>query len=952
MYVFVSTFVYIFVKKPTFGCIRRKAGQRLKNALILLPFLRQLSSFECILRPLLVNHQSTITIYLHFWMKNLLFAAYLTALFLLAACTPKTGTGTLATPIPPAARPELDSLQKPLMGEATEEDIEEYKILEGAEVRPGQTTNLDTLGAYNPSHTFEHDLLHTKIEISFDWAKKRANGKATLTLRPWFYPSSHLTLDAKNFDILSVNLEGKTEQLKYQYDSSQLNIDLGKTFTRSEEFKVVVTYTAKPDERTNIGGSAAITSDKGLYFINADGSEKDKPKQIWTQGETESNSCWFPTVDKPNERCTQEIYITVEDKYKTLSNGLMLSSKKNSDGTRTDYWKMDKPHAPYLFMMAIGEFAVVKDKWRGIDVDYYVEPAFEQDARDIYPYTTEMLEFFSTKLNYAYPWPKFSQVVVRDYVSGAMENTSAVIFGDFMQKNKRGLLDAHWTNEKVVAHEMFHQWFGDLVTTESWANLTLNEGFANYSEYLWLEHKYGRDAADDHEMQEQQGYIFSAGDGGHPLINFGYGNREDMFDAHSYNKGGAVLHMLRNQVGDEAFFAALSRYLKRNEYTDVEAHELRLAFEDLTGQDLNWFWNQWFFSAGHPNLEISYGYDEGRKIATVQIDQIQDGPKVPYVFDLPMAVDIYQADGTVKREQIRITKRKQTFEFAAAVKPALINVDATKTTLCVKHDQHSAAEWVFMYQHGPLFRDRFEALDNLQNDESAAAKPVFKDALKDAYYGLRAIALQHADPKDAETVVVLAKLAETEKEPSVRALAINLLGESEDKQYVPILKKGMEPTQAYSVVGAALSALTKLDPDAAIEASKSLQNDDNDEIILALSELYAQKPDRNNLPYFERRMDKIDFMGAFTFFDFYQKTLAGIHDDAVIEAGADKLKVISLNLATSQWRRFGATKAISDLKNGLKAEGKDAKAANLEQILSEIKAKETDPTLKMYYDMF
>jgi aminopeptidase N len=886
-------------------------------------------------------------------MKNFLFAAFVAVFSLLAACSHKTGTSTLATPVRPEAPAQLDTLRKPLIGEEEEEEeMVDQKILEGAEVRPESGVNPDTLGTYNPSHTFEHDLLHTKIEISFDWAKKHANGKATLTLRPWFYPSKQLTLDAKNFDILSVNFEGKTEQLKYTYNKDQLVIDLGKTFTRTEEFKVVITYVAKPDERENIGGSAAITSDKGLYFINADGKETDKPMQIWTQGETESNSCWFPTIDKPNERCTQEMYITVEDKYKTLSNGLLLTSKKNADGTRTDYWKMDKPHAPYLFMMAIGEFAVVKDKWRGIDVDYYVEPAYEQDAREIYPYTTEMLEFFSTKLNYVYPWPKFSQVIVRDYVSGAMENTTAVIFGDFLQKHKRALLDEHWTNEKVVAHEMFHHWFGDLVTTESWANLTLNEGFANYSEYLWLEHKHGRDVADDHEMQEQQGYIFSAGDGGHPLINFGYNSREDMFDAHSYNKGGAVLHMLRNWVGDEAFFAALGKYLKRNEYTDVEAHELRLAFEDLTGQDLSWFWNEWFYAAGHPNLEISYDWDETNKKSSVTIAQIQDGPKVPTVFDLPLDVDIYGADGKVKREQIRLSMRKQTFVFDAPAKPSLINVDATKTTLCVKHDQHTQAEWVFMYQHGPLFRDRFEALDNLQNDESAEAKALFQAALNDPYYGLRAIALQHADPTDATVRPVLAKLAEQEQEPSIRATAISLLGETADKQYVPILRKGLEPSQAYSVVGASLSALTKLDPESAIEASKSLQNDDNEAIIMALSTLYAEKPDRANLSYFDRRMDKIDFMGAFTFFDLYQKMLMGIHDESLTDAGVNRLKAISLNLSTSQWRRFGATKAIADLKNGLKTEGKDAKVAEYEKVLTEIKEKETDPTLKMYYDMF
>ncbi|MEO6758248.1 MAG: M1 family metallopeptidase, partial [Saprospiraceae bacterium] len=425
-------------------------------------------------------------------MKNLL-PALLVVFALWSACTPKTGTKTASTP-QTAEEPAWDTLRKPAMGEEEDDMASEYN-LDGVDVTSNAPMQLDTLAPYNPSHTFEQDLIHTKIEISFDWAKKHALGKATLTLRPWFYATDIATLDAKNFDIKSVNFDGKTEQLKYDYNNEQLVVHLGKTFTRTEEFKLAITYVAKPDERESIGGSAAITQDKGLYFINADGADPTKPKQIWTQGETESNSFWFPTIDKPNERCTQEMYITVEDKYKTLSNGLLISSKKNADGMRTDYWKMDKPHAPYLFMMAIGEYAVVHDKWRGIDVDYYVEPKYEKDARAIFPNTPDLLEFYSTTLGYPYPWPKFSQVIVRDYVSGAMENTTAVIFGEYVQKTKRELLDDHRTNESVVAHEMFHHWFGDLVTCESWSNLTLNEGFANYSEYLWFEHKYGRDEA-------------------------------------------------------------------------------------------------------------------------------------------------------------------------------------------------------------------------------------------------------------------------------------------------------------------------------------------------------------------------------------------------------------------------------------------------------------------------
>jgi aminopeptidase N len=838
------------------------------------------------------------------------------------------------------------------MGNPDDGDEQEYNIMQEAEVKPHADANADTLAPYNPSHTFEHDLIHTKIEISFDWAKKRANGTATLTLRPWFYPTSHLTLDAKNFNIHSVTLEGQKDTLKYTYDNAKLVVDLGKTVTRSDEFKVVISYTAKPEERESFGGSAAITSDKGLYFINPDGTENGKPKQIWTQGETESNSYWFPTVDKPNERCTEEMYITVENQYKTLSNGVLMSSKKNADGTRTDYWRMTKPHAPYLFMMAVGEYSVVKDKWRGIDVEYYVEPKYEPYARDIFPYTTEMLEFFSNKLGYSYAWPKFSQIIVRDYVSGAMENTTAVIFGDYMQKTKRELLDDHFTNEKVVAHEMFHHWFGDLVTTENWANLTLNEGFANYAEYLWLEHKYDRDEADSHEEEEQQGYIFSAAGGGHPLINFGYGNREDMFDAHSYNKGGAVLHMLRTQVGDDAFFAALQRYLKKNEFTSVEAHQLRLAFEDVTGQDLNWFWNQWFFASGHPNLEIGYKWDGFAKKMSVMIEQTQTGTKVPRVFDLPLSIDLYDAAGKVRHENVRITSRKATFTFACDDQPALVNVDATKALLCVKTDHHSPEEWAFMYRHAPLYRDRSEALTNLETEKSDLAKQVFVEALKDKSRVLRDKAIHRADMANPAVLAQVVKMAETDPDPGTKASAIKLLGDTGDKQYIPLLQKGLDASQAYSVAGASLSALTKLDPAAAVEFSKTLQNDESDAITVTLTQLYAKNPDRANLPYFEKKIDKVDFMSAFAFFEQYQKMLAGIGDESLIDAGVQRMSAISLNLKTTQWRRFAATKAIADLRAFYKDKGNTTKLDAINAILKEIKEKETDPTLKLYYGMF
>ncbi|MEN9415794.1 MAG: hypothetical protein RLZ62_2098 [Bacteroidota bacterium] len=864
------------------------------------------------------------------------------AVLLLASCTPKAARNGFGKPDRVTEPGVYDTIGKPVSGD---EDIV-YDFEEPLPVNP------DSLQPYNPAHTLEIDLLHEKVEISFDWARRRANGRATLVMKPWFYSIDRVTLDAKNFDIDKVTLVGQTGTLKYDYDNEKLTVYPGRKFTRKDTFALVITYTARPEEREEFGGSDAITSDKGLYFINADGADPEKPRQIWTQGETESNSYWMPTVDKPNERCTQEMYITVEDKYRTLSNGLLISSVKNNDGTRTDYWKMDQPHAPYLFMMAVGEFAVVKDKWRGIDVDYYVEPAFEQSARSIYPHTVEMLDFFSGKLNYTYPWQKYAQVVVRDYVSGAMENTTAVIFGEFMQKSARELRFDSETNEKVVAHEMFHHWFGDLVTTESWANLTLNEGFANYSEYLWFEHKHGRDAADNHLMTEQQGYVESAYGGGHPLIHYGYDNREDMFDAHSYNKGGCVLHMLRQQLGDEAFFESLNRYLTNNKYTAVEVDELRMAFEEVTGQDLHWFFDQWFIGAGHPVLDISYGWEENIKKASVTVRQSQEGDKVTRVFNLPLKVDIYDVSGNAERHSIRVTKREQTFYFDLAGKPSLINVDADKALLCEKTDNHTPEEWAFMYRHAPLFRDRVEALTGLQYAESELTETVSREALRDSSPILRRMAIGALDPTDPALLADIIRMAETDTDFDIRAACIDFLGKLKETEYRPIFEKGLSPDLPNSVIGASLNGLIGLDPAAAVKAGKQLEQVGTDDFVAILSDLYALVPDTANLHFFERKFGKPDGYDAFSFFDNYRKLLLSIGETGIVDAGVMRLSNVAKDMKQSVWRRFACTKAVSDIRKQYEEGGNKVREAQMKMIIREIRETETDPMLKQYYEEF
>ena len=801
---------------------------------------------------------------------------------------------------------------------------------------------------YNGSHKRENDLLHTRLELRFDWEKEQVLGKATLQLKPYFYPTSTVTLDAKGFRFNQIAFAGSDEPLRYDYDGEKAIVHLGRTFSRDEEYTLYIDYTAMP---SGSGGSAAITSDRGLFFINPRGEEAGKPRQIWTQGETESNSRWFPTIDKPNERCTQEMIVTVEKEFEVLSNGILTDKKNNGDGTLTFHWKMDQPHAPYLFMLAIGDYAVVEDQWEGKPVTYYVEPKYEADARAIFSNTTEMLSFFSEKLGVKYPWPKYAQVVVRDYVSGAMENTTSVIFGDFVQKSRRELIDDH--NEGIVAHELFHHWFGDLVTCESWANLTMNEGFANYGEYLWLEHKYGKEEADYHLVNEWNGYLGSARSNIHPLIHFGYENREDMFDSHSYNKGGAVLHMLRDYVGDEAFWASLNKYLTGHAYTAVEAHDLRLAFEAVTGEDLNWFFNQWYFNQGHPVLDITYGYDAEQGQATVRVEQLQDPESMPAVFELPVAIDLYLSDGKPVRHSVRVNQRSQVFTFDVPEKPRLINFDADRVLLAETRDNKTEEELIFQYYNAPNFLDRYEAVLMVESSSSPPARKLLGDALMDRSWAIRGLAVSNIDESAGEEAIGrLKQLSVGDPRSQVRVAAFEKLMDLEYAEAIEEAKTAIQRDSAYNVIGAALQYLNVNDSEAALAYARRLEEEPVDALMLAIGEIYAESGDPGYLSFFERNLEKIGGFSSIYFFEAYQN-LALLSGLSASENAVGKLKPIAFDQMKSPWLRFSATRALNEMRKAFAESSDDAEkefSATLLEVVKEIKASEKNTQLQSYYE--
>ncbi|MGZ8537894.1 MAG: M1 family metallopeptidase, partial [Flavisolibacter sp.] len=440
-------------------------------------------------------------------------------------------------------------------------------------------------------------------------------------------------------------------------------------------------------------------------------------------------------------------------------------------------------------------------------------------ARKIFGTTPAMITLFSKLTGVDYPWVKYAQMVARDYVSGAMENTTATLHQETAQQDARELTDGNrW--EDIIAHELFHQWFGDYVTTESWSNISLNESFATIGSQLWNEFYYGKDKGDEERYNSIQGYMGSRSEE-KDLVRFHYRDKEDVFDAVSYNKGGSILQMLRAFVGDSAFFKAINLYLTTNKFKAAEAHQLRLAFEEVTGKDLNWFFNQWYFGSGHPVLDITYKYNDATKQQHVIVSQT--GNKV---FTIPVKIDVWSATGAPKQYTVWAKNKVDTFSFAAPVQPVFVNFDADKKLIAQKTENKTLEDYLFQYKNARNYVDRREAIAAaMKKQEEVNAVQILALALKDPYGPLRMYTVNGLDISLGQVKnaveTSLTDIAQKDKHRLAKAAAIAKLGNYKLAKYAPIFKTAVNDS-SYTVSGFALEALSKVDSLGAATEAKRL----------------------------------------------------------------------------------------------------------------------------------
>lgn len=516
------------------------------------------------------------------------------------------------------------------------------------------------------------DFRHIKLQVKLDVPAKNISGVATHTVAPMNDGERWLELDAVEMQIDNVTVA--RTPAPFEYDGQKLRIDAGEGRRRGQEFVVAVSYSATPR--------------LGLYFIAPDEGYPDKPSQVWSQSQDEDARYWIPCYDYPNQKQTTEVIATVPGSWYALSNGRLLQDKKNRDGTRTLHWHQDRPHATYLITLAAGEFARIDASTPNLTIDYFVEEKDLEDGERAFHNTPEMIALFEKVSGVAFPWAKYSQIVVRDFVFGGMENTSATTMTENILLDRKAARD--YSSDGLVSHELAHMWWGDLMTCRDWSHGWLNESFATFAEFLWDEQHRGVDEYRQGVIENTQLYLGERYR--RPIVTNVYHEPIDIFDRHLYEKGSVVLHTLRGVLGDEQFFRGLQRYCRDNQERSVITQDLAAAFETETGRNLDWFFDQWVYKIGHPEFKVSWSWDDATRLATVSVKQTQASDDGTPVFRVPLVIDFRKGRARPQAFNVEISEREHTFVFPLAAKPDLCRFDPYNRVLKVLDFDKSVGE--------------------------------------------------------------------------------------------------------------------------------------------------------------------------------------------------------------------------------------------------------------------
>lgn len=671
------------------------------------------------------------------------------------------------------------------------------------------------------ARTRDYDLQHSKITLRFDLNDRKIIGNVTHSLAMLRAGIAKLYFDSAGLQIGNVSVNGKAT--KFETAADRLLVTLDHAARNGEKFDVAIAYEGRPK--------------KGLYFILPDKDYPNRPKQIWTQGESEDTRYYLPTYDYPNNRLTTEMIVTVPKDWITVSNGKLVRVDETPDGMKTWDWKESVPSSTYLISLVAGEFDEVKDTWRGIPLTYYAPKGRGDRLKPNYGHTPQMLDLFTKRLGVNYPWEKYAQSMVDDFVAGGMENSSATTNTSASLVDPRIAPEYFSGQDDLISHELAHQWFGDFLTCKDWGNIWLNEGFATFMERVWHEEHFGADAGALDRWNSANHWSADRDLFSQPLVRHNFDDSSE-FDGNAYGKGGWILYMLKHQVGEEAFWRGMKHYVEKFRGQNVMTPDYAKAMEESTGKNLDQFFDQWVYGAGAPNFDLRYTYDVAKHEVKLEVKQTQKVEGHVGIFNVPVEVEITTASGT-KSFPISVAKESETFTFPASSAPLMVLFDKGFTVLKTAEFHKENSEWIYQLQHAGTIPDRLDAaraLGKIKNNEQVVAA-LGGAALGDAFWGVREQALtalgQIGGPAALKHILAALGDARNSNLPWLRQVAVRQLGNfRNDGEVAAKLVAISREEKSYRARAAALGALAKTKAPQAYDVLQSaMAIDSPDEIV-------------------------------------------------------------------------------------------------------------------------
>ncbi|MBL7014454.1 MAG: M1 family metallopeptidase [Candidatus Marinimicrobia bacterium] len=675
-----------------------------------------------------------------------------------------------------------------------------------------------------------YDVIHSRIAISINFHEESVSGVVEHTIQTFNPSVLELTLDADDIIISSIFV-GNRERSFHQ-GNGKVHVSLNPGDWIQKQLKMKIAYTASP--RT------------GLYFVQPDSVYPNKHLQAWTQGEDQNNHHWVPLYDYPNDKATFEMIITVPDSLVAVSNGELISEKLNKDGTKTFHWKENFPMSSYLISFVVGDYVRVEDQFEDIPVSYWVYEENKHEAKRSFGKTPDMISYFNQLTGVNYPYEKYDQIIIEDFMFGGMENITLTHNTDRTMHDAFSIPDV--SSDGLVAHELAHQWYGDLLTTRNWAHIWLNEGFATFFSRQYREHNLGYDEGEYIRYGEIRAFKGNDRWNRRPTVYNRYHLPMELFDSHVYAKGSLILNMLKDILSEDIFWDAIKHYTRENQFKNVETPDLKKAIEETTGQNLEWFFNQWVYNPGYPEYDISWNYNRRTKMVEIDIAQIQDLTNNS-LFKMPIIILI--DNGKIQRERIWVDGKITEIQIPSETYPKMVLFDEGNSIPKKITFNKSVPELIYQLKYAPHILDRIWAAQELKS-KSGRKKVI--EALKfsignDSFWGVRkesVISLANLKPKKGDSFFISSVFNQDNrvKRECVKALTQY----ASDSISVKFLTQIIKNEKNYYLIADAFSTLTKLDSSVAkLYVNDLLEKDSHTDVIRKASIRYFStvKNDKN-----------------------------------------------------------------------------------------------------------